>query len=110
MVPRNCETGPVLAAVEGAGYSGCLITGEEFDFTDTGKVRVSTLHSAKGLDFPVVFLYLPYLHRRSHYGDAEEEQMLRNLVYGGITRGMDNVQLFVTPGDDGILRDLVSIA
>ena len=110
LVPRNCEIEPVLRSAEGAGYSGSVITGKEFLFTDTGSIRVSTFHSSKGLDFPVVFLYLPYLYRRSHYGEEEEELMLRNLVYVGITRAMDNAQLFVRRCNDPILKDLVSIA
>lgn len=110
LVPRNCEIEPVTVSVGQAGYTGCTITDKEFLFTDTGSVRISTFHSSKGLDFPVVFLYLPYLYRRSHYGAEEEELMLRNLVYVGITRGMDNVLLFVRRSDDPILKDLVSIA
>ena len=39
-------------------------TEEGFSFCSAGRIRVSTLHSSKGLDFPVVLLYLPYLHRR----------------------------------------------
>ena len=93
-----------------AGYETCTITGRDFDFTDAGRVRISTLHSSKGLDFPVVFLYLPYLHRRHHYGEEEEELMLRNLVYVGITRAMDNVLIFLGDTGDPILQDLKRIS
>ena len=36
----------------------------------------STLHFRKGLDFPVVLLYLPYLHRRGQYDEEQTEMLL----------------------------------
>ena len=118
LVPRNRELSAVAERLAGAGYESEVITGEDFDFAASGKVRLSTLHSSKGLDFPVVFLYLPYLHRLNHFGEQEEEAMLRNLVYVGITRGMDNVLIFAgAPGGgeepiseaDPILADLAGM-
>ena len=112
LVPRNRDIETVTSRLavpahpRAAGYETCTVTGRDFDFTDAGRVRLSTLHSSKGLDFPVVFLYLPYLHRRHHYGEEEEELMLRNLVYVGITRAMDNVLIFLGDTGDPILKDL----
>jgi hypothetical protein len=59
---------------------------EEFSFRPAGRIRISTLHSSKGLDFPVVLLYLPCLHRRKAYDEQQTERLLRNLVCVGITR------------------------
>lgn len=62
---------------------------------ESGKVTLMTLHNAKGLEFPVVFIggleegLFP--HSRSvQDGDVEEE---RRLCYVGITRAQDNLTL-----------------
>ena len=78
-----------------AGITCEDVRSEDFSFHSTGNVRISTLHSCKGLDFPVVLLYLPYLHRRAFYADRETEQLLRNLLFVGITRAMDNLNIFM---------------
>lgn len=63
---------------------------------DDSAVRLTTIHQAKGLEFPVVFLisaadgYLP-LRRAIEEGDVEEE---RRLFYVAVTRAMD--ELYIT--------------
>ncbi|MGD9365113.1 MAG: UvrD-helicase domain-containing protein [Desulfobacteraceae bacterium] len=69
------------------------------DFYQEGveKVSVMTLHAAKGLEFPVVFLsgcennLLPYRRPGSHQMDIDEE---RRLFYVGMTRARK--RLFLT--------------
>ncbi|MEE4359030.1 MAG: UvrD-helicase domain-containing protein [Desulfococcaceae bacterium] len=61
------------------------------------KVSLMTLHGAKGLEFPVVFIsgcedgFLPYRHPYQECGDWEEE---RRLLYVGMTRAKE--ELFLT--------------
>ncbi|HAC93016.1 MAG TPA: AAA family ATPase, partial [Planctomycetaceae bacterium] len=88
------------------GLSGFLeevsLAGKEFASPKekqqpTNRVTLMTYHSAKGLEFPVVYMVgmeegiLP--HRRSlaeNYDDVEEE---RRLCYVGITRAQDELTL-----------------
>ncbi len=108
LVPRKCEIEPLRRVLEQAGLELEAIREEQFSFRSTGKLRVSTLHSSKGLDFPVVLLYLPYLPWRKDYDDAQTERLLRNLLYVGITRAMDNVNAFILESEDPVLRDLAA--
>jgi DNA helicase-2/ATP-dependent DNA helicase PcrA len=62
---------------------------------DTGVVTLMTLHTAKGLEFPVVFLtgledgIFP--HSRSMGGDPTELEEERRLAYVGVTRSRERL-------------------
>lgn len=64
--------------------------------TDTEKVTLMTLHAAKGLEFPVVFIVavedgvLPHERVGQHPDELEEE---RRLAFVGITRAKEELQL-----------------
>jgi hypothetical protein len=94
LVPRNLEITPMLERLAALGLAGVDITDEPFTFDNRGRVRLSTLHSSKGLDFPVVLLYLPCLPRRPHLDETQSDRLVRNLLYVGITRAMDNLNVF----------------
>src|SRR5690625_4461407 len=62
---------------------------------EQGRLRLTTVHQAKGLEFPVVFMIgladgLFPLRRAIEEGDIEEE---RRLFYVGVTRAMDELYL-----------------
>jgi DNA helicase-2/ATP-dependent DNA helicase PcrA len=63
---------------------------------DKGHVTLMTLHSAKGLEFPVVFIagledgLLPLAGREERSSDVEEE---RRLFYVGMTRAQEKLYL-----------------
>jgi DNA helicase-2/ATP-dependent DNA helicase PcrA len=64
--------------------------------TDTDKVTLMTLHAAKGLEFPVVFIVavedgvLPHERVGRHPDELEEE---RRLAFVGLTRAKEELQL-----------------
>ncbi len=82
-----------------------------FSFDSSGALRFSTLHSAKGLDFPVVLLYLdqqPYFG--SGYDDESVDRMAANLVYVALTRAMDHLNVFtLTNPECQAFRNLESV-
>lgn len=108
LAPHRTEIARLQAMLSEAGLATAVVPDPDFSFEQEGAVRISTLHSAKGLDFPVVLLYLPYLHRPSQYDDAATERMLRNLLYVGVTRAMENLNVFMNPEADPLLGDLAT--
>lgn len=76
----------------------------DFEFgelPDPGQVpasalRISPIHSAKGLDFPVVLFHLPTLSTAEMLSREHELRQKRNLIYVGITRAMDHLEVFTT--------------
>ena len=77
------------------GITSANIRDDAFSFTAEGMVRVTTLHSSKGLDFPVVLLYLPSLPAGGEYDEKSSDALDRNLLYVAMTRAMDNLNVFV---------------
>lgn len=106
LVPRNREIDHVGRALAARGRSWVNLTDREFRFADQESLRLCTLHSSKGLDFPVVLLYLPYLPRRELYDEERTEKLVRNLVYVGMTRAMDCLDIFMRPQNDPVIADL----
>ena len=70
-------------------------------FTTEVLVRGSPLHSSKGLDFPVVLLYLPSLPTGGEYDEKSTDSQARNLIYVAMTWAMDNLNVFVMEGCKG---------
>ena len=98
-----------------AAFLDALLLGEEADLRRgdgqnyaSGAVQVMTLHAAKGLEFPVVFL--PFLDQGSlplesehRPADIREE---RRLFYVGITRAQEELVLLCGPQPSPFLAEL----
>jgi ATP-dependent DNA helicase UvrD/PcrA len=73
-----------------------LVADSEEADTDDSRVTLMTLHTAKGLEFPVVFLIGMedgvFPHLRS-LGEPEEMEEERRLAYVGITRARERLYL-----------------
>ncbi|WP_395110025.1 DNA helicase PcrA [Actinomadura sp. SCN-SB] len=83
-------------SIPGGAKGGPVPPGERAEETDQGVVTLMTLHTAKGLEFPVVFLtgmedgVFPHLRAMSNPKELEEE---RRLAYVGITRARQRLYL-----------------
>lgn len=104
LIPSVKVKSRIEKGLQKVGYKSVWIKDDEFNFSQEGVVRLCPLHSSKGLDFPVVMLYLPYFFPPKN---EEEEQKQRNLLYVACTRAMDNLNVFVDPGNSLVLKDLV---
>ena len=95
LAPNKTDVGLIQDKLARRGIKSANIRDESFSFTTEGLVRVTTLHSSKGLDFPVVLLYLPSLPVSPEYGETAADALARNLIYVAMTRAMDNLNVFV---------------
>lgn len=86
------ELSPVVAFLSYAS----LEAGEHRKENEANSVQLMTIHSAKGLEFPVVFIcgleegLFPHYFSRDNKESLEEE---RRLCYVGITRAMQRLHL-----------------
>ena len=110
VVPRDEDLQNLSERLSADGLSLVDIRGKGFSFSEAGTIRLTTMHSAKGLDFPVVLLYLPQFHvMNSSLDPATSDRMARNLIYVAMTRAMDHLNVFLREGTENpALLDLAS--
>jgi len=87
-----------------------VIKDDQFRFEDRGVIRLSTMHSSKGLDFPVVLFLLDHRpHGLGPYDEETTDRMTRNLIYVSITRAMEQLHVFTLEDADApAILDLVN--
>ena len=82
--------------LEGFLEETCLVNDTDAWEVDSDRVTLMTLHAAKGLEFPVVYMVaveeglLPHERSRDNPHELEEE---RRLMFVGITRSQQELQL-----------------
>lgn len=92
----NVEAGEGMAALEAFLAEAALNAGEHEADEFEDSVQLMTLHSAKGLEFPIVFVagveegLFPHRMSLEEPGRLEEE---RRLCYVGVTRAMQKLYL-----------------
>jgi hypothetical protein len=110
LAPAKTDISMLADRLKQEGLSSANIRDEEFSFRTEGTIRLSTLHSSKGLDFPVVLLYLPGLPAAGDYDEKASDTLLRNLLYVAMTRAMDSLNVFVMENPaEKPLRDLIKV-
>lgn len=101
LVPTGKVVKGISEELQAHGLECVEIKDENFDFSDRERIRICTLHSSKGLDFPVVLLYLPVLWVPEGAEESRREEQERNLVYVAMTRAMDSLNVFLQVTDGG---------
>ena len=110
LAPTRGDVARIGQLLSRAGRTVANIHDEGFAFSQAGAVRLSTLHSSKGLDFPVVLLYLPGLPAQGDYDEAAGDTLARNLIYVAMTRAMDSLSVFTMAAPaEKPLADLVAV-
>ncbi|MFQ3579243.1 MAG: UvrD-helicase domain-containing protein, partial [Bacteroidales bacterium] len=110
LVPTKREVQEVSQFLQDHGQECINVKDDSFRFTETGKVRISTLHSGKGLDSPIVLLYLPFLPPTPEYDQATINMLNRNLIYVALTRAMDHLNIFIPEdSNEEPILDLIKI-
>ena len=109
LVANSTMEKKVSRMVYESGYDTVNVKDDAFDFQGSREIRLSPFHSSKGLDMPVVLLFLPKIfatNTESYNGDTIE-QMQRNLLYVCMTRAMDMLNVFMKEEPENqILMDL----
>lgn len=107
LVPSKGDIPAITEMLSLKGLAAETIMEDRFSFSSRGTVRISTLHSSKGLDFPVVLLYLPSLPARGSIDGKAADTLARNLIYVSMTRAMDILDVFLLdPPLEKPLQDL----
>ena len=96
MSPRNTTRTPTIPASRDSSNELALITDTDVTEGEEAGVTFMTLHNAKGLEYPVVFIVGVeegvFPHIRS-LGDPDQLEEERRLCYVGITRARERLYL-----------------
>ena len=110
LAPSAKILGKIKDRLQLEGIFAVNIKDHDFSFKSVGSIRLSPLHSSKGLDLPVVLLFLPILFYNRELETEESEILVRNLIYVSMTRAMENLNVFTKENSgDQVIGDLVEL-
>ncbi|CAA9542475.1 MAG: ATP-dependent DNA helicase UvrD/PcrA [uncultured Thermomicrobiales bacterium] len=113
LVPTSSYGESMARDLTKLGIRAQYARGEELDLS-APSVKITTLHSAKGLEFPIVALVglhielPPSIQRLAEAEAAEEWQKRRRIVYVGMTRAMRSLLVLVPKEASPLTAGLVS--
>lgn len=100
LTPSKQDFPAILQQVKQSGMEINEMLCPSFSFTEEQGIRLSTIHSAKGVEFPLVLLCLTRQPSNlSGYEKAEQDEILKNLVHVGITRSSEQLVVLVNTQD-----------
>ncbi len=114
LVPLNDLGRDLEKQLTAHGYPAEFVRGEHIDL-QSPRIKIMTLHSAKGLEFPVVVLaglekrikHIRELGSAAPEERSEREQLNRRLLFVAMTRAMRELLVVLPDGiDDPLLNDL----
>jgi len=93
VVPQNSIIDSIATVISSRwNFPTARVNDSEFSFRSQSGIRLLTLQSSKGLDFPVVILYLPQSIRLSTEMEKIQQgsyrSLVRNLLYVSVSRAM----------------------
>jgi len=108
LAPTNNFLKTIGERLESEKFRTVNIKDDGFEFSSKNAVRLSPMHSSKGLDFPVVLVFAPHLPGNDSVSGRTRDTLQRNLIYVSLTRAMDNLNVFVknNPSEQP-LKDLI---
>ena len=108
LAPTNRFLKVIAERLESENFRTVNIKDDGFEFSSSNAVRLSPMHSSKGLDFPVVLVFAPHLPGNDSLSDRTRDTLQRNLIYVSLTRAMDNLNVFIrnNPSEQP-LKDLI---
>ncbi len=94
IAPTRSMLDKIEKLLEEDSIPAAQIRENSFDFGSVHGVRLSPLHSSKGLDFPVVMCFLPFLPGEKGIDAETLQDLQKNRVYVALTRAMENLNIF----------------
>lgn len=96
--PTGCDLANLQDVLEKHKIPSHIVKENDFDFESTTGIRLTSFHSAKGLDFPVVFMYLPCQPSARFSVEENKDRIIANLYYVAMTRALHQLVIFVDSG------------
>ncbi len=110
LVPSSRDIELLQDSLQKAGYESHDLRADGFSFKSRGVIRISTMHSSKGLDFPVVLLSLHTVPQVAGKTEEEKDLMRENLIYVSMTRAMDQLNIFCLKDEKNTeIKKLISV-